>query len=180
MSHTEAQLRAMYETLKSKHDGEQRAGYRLGVLPPRSRLSDNYAGQAGGFKAYPPANPAWEGPSQAAVWIHRDHSQIAGDALEELLTLAHELGHWRSFCDGNHTPTYQAAVFAPYYQWPTLGLDAKRAIFAEESRAWDNARTILAEVGFQNAAAFEGRRAWSLDDYRERLALEDVGLGNRV
>lgn len=98
-------------------------------------------------------------PDLPVIWILREvvpdddacfEPDLSGADLNELLTLAHERGHERSFWDG----TYQLGG----------GL-------AEEERAWDHAADLLRGLGFTEWPAFHENRATSLRLHRENGAL---------
>ena len=100
------------------------------------------------------------------------HMNEPGDVLGELLTLAHELGHFRSFDGGLRTPEYDDAIKVPWRDWPTLSKRARTSILDEERRAWRFAREILGEVGFSDWDALWRAHQDALAGYRTRLRLD--------
>ncbi len=78
---------------------------------------------------------------------------------EELVSLAHELGHLDSKLRGN--------VFPP--------TDSEHA-YAEELRAWHFAEGLLRENDFEEWDAFRALRGQGLASYRDNLALSDSQL----
>jgi len=132
----------------------------------RLRLSPEEI-EAGWFDPEPYGVP----PPQIVLYRPR-HQDESGDVLHEVLTLAHELGHYRSFDKGLRTPEYAAAIKVPWQEWPDLSRRDRCSILEEERRAWQFAREILGEVGFSDWDAFWRRHQESLADYRARLRLD--------
>jgi hypothetical protein len=88
--------------------------------------------------------------------------------LDELISLAHELGHHESalrglFCKPDDTKQEQT--------------------FEEEIRAWSFGRAILGKTQYLDWSAFEERERRALDGYREGLSLpapRAVDIENRI
>jgi hypothetical protein len=118
------------------------------------------------------------GEKRPQVWIRRwpvpsasDEPDLDDATLEELLTLAHERGHARSFEDGNRTGELDRVSDLPASSWPGLLRHEKELIFNEEVTAWDNARELLGE-DFDAWGAYDEKRETSLAVYRTMLALD--------
>ena len=107
-------------------------------------------------------------PPQIGIYRPR-HQDEPGDTLHELLTLAHELGHYRSFEKGFRGADYEEAIQSPWRAWPTLSVGARHAILQEERRAWQFAREILAQVGFSDWEAFWVKHQNAIGAYRCKL-----------
>ena len=119
--------------------------------------------------------PAPGGVPPPRIVLYRTHVQHPGNELDELLTLAHEFGHYRSFAAGQRTKKYEA-VLDPRDAWPTRSTEERQLILDEEARAWIYARSELDALGFMDWAAFDKREVESLHQYRLRL---DLGLRGR-
>jgi len=117
-------------------------------------------------------SPETNGVKLPQIVIYRPrHKDVAGDALHELLTLAHELGHYRSYEKGFRGADYDEAIRTPWRAWPTLSVGGRHAILQEERRAWQFAREILAQVGFSDWEAFWLKHQNAIADYRNKLEL---------
>ena len=90
-----------------------------------------------------------DGPTPAA-----ELARISPAPVEELVALAHELGHHESALTG---------------RFPDLKSASDDERFEEEMFAWDHARTILVAKGFSDWVAFEAQRYGLLQDYRLNL-----------
>jgi hypothetical protein len=101
----------------------------------------------------------------------RTEPDLAGATLEELLVLAHELGHVRSYRKNERPDGYRHAVDAGAPNWSTLKEHQKAMISDEEVRAWDYARVILTDEGFDDWGAYEEKRANSLGVYWTMLSM---------
>jgi hypothetical protein len=113
---------------------------------------------------------------------HRTRIQLfrpkGADAVEpvDLLTLAHEYGHHLSHQKGQRSSSYEAALAATTGEvgWTALATlpdDQKAEVFAEESRAWDYGKAVLAEIGYDGGEWQREHIAASLSHYRDRLSL---------
>lgn len=120
--------------------------------------------EAGYFVSAPGGHPP------PRIVIYRARVDQPGDELDELLTLAHEFGHYRSFAAGQRTKEYET-VLDDRATWLTRSIEERQLILEEEARAWTYARSELDVLGFVNWAAFEQREAESLRHYRLRLDL---------
>jgi hypothetical protein len=83
-------------------------------------------------------------------------ARVSPAPVEELVVLAHELGH------------HQSAMIG---RFPDLDRASDDERLEEEILAWDHARTILAAKGFSDWPAFDARKCLSLQDYRLNLKL---------
>lgn len=93
----------------------------------------------------------------------------SADLLAELVTLAHEGGHLRSWRAGNHTPEYIEAAIAMHNLLEPGNVvtpEQERLYLEEEHRAWDHARSLLAEHGFEEWDDFQEAKARGLNEYR--------------
>lgn len=153
MTHTEAQLRAMFRVLWERWDG--RDGLNLVSV---ASLPDNLGGI---FHASAP-------PTIRFV------SALENNPRSALLLLAHELGHFMSYRAGTRTEDVERALLTPSSDWPAMPESDRRAIYQEESRAWFHARTILGSVGFKDDSLLRAFRRASLAEYTRRLALPEA------
>lgn len=138
--------------------------YRRGLVPDEMD-------EAGSF------DPAPNGVRRPRIVIYRLRGMNEpGDVLDELLTLAHEFGHFCSFDKGLRTPEYDEAL-RDWREGRDLTRAARTSVLDEERRAWRFAREILGEVGFSDWDAFWRSHQDALADYRRRLRLDpDLGL----
>ncbi|HEY0475947.1 MAG TPA: hypothetical protein VGD37_00400 [Kofleriaceae bacterium] len=90
---------------------------------------------------------------QPCIWVWRspapdpsDEPDLAGADLRELMALAHEHGHERSW----RACTYEARSMP------------------EERRAWANADAILRDLGFDSWSEFEDAKRFSLAEHVRR------------
>lgn len=99
---------------------------------------------------------------------HRAHP----DLLQELITLAHECGHYVSFTQGNCTQEYRAAARAQktLLKGPEniVSKEQETIYMADEHRAWAFGRKELEALGFQEWEAFDAAHARALREY-ERI-----------
>jgi hypothetical protein len=117
-------------------------------------------------------SPAPNGQPPPLIVVYRpSHQDVPGDVLQELLTLAHEFGHFRSFGKDLRTAAYEAAIEVPHAEWPTLDTRSRNAILQEEMRAWQLGREALEGIGFTDWGAFDTRQRESLAGYRSRLEI---------
>jgi hypothetical protein len=79
-----------------------------------------------------------------------DEPDLSGADMRELISLAHERGHEASWRAG----TYEANTMP------------------EERRAWDHARALLRDLGFDDWDAFEDAKRESLEVHRLRGTAE--------
>ncbi len=92
------------------------------------------------------------------------------DILEELITLAHEYGHWCSWREGNRTPGFRGAVDRFNYDDPGPLTEADRDLIrAEEDHADRLGAAVLRELGFDAWDAWDRRVARARDLYAERF-----------
>ena len=101
-----------------------------------------------------------------------DHhaSDLVTKPLEELLTLAHEDGHYLSSKKGNRTPEYLEAVNALRSEnGGVLRSEQRSRIVAEEERAWSNAKAVLKRLGFAQWRRYNARRKQSIAMYTLKL-----------
>lgn len=82
---------------------------------------------------------------------------------EELVCLAHELGHLESKLQGNPFPP-----------------PSHEHIYAEEIRAWHLAERLLRENDFDDWSVFLALRTQGLASYRDNLALSDSQVATAV
>ena len=89
--------------------------------------------------------------------------------IRRLATLAHELGHYTSDCNGTRTALYEEAINKPPMEQRTL--DECRAILHEESLAWGYGLKIAPRHGLNDASEFRVIALEGLEAYRNRVAL---------
>lgn len=141
-----------------------------------------HPGELGWFKPdgqrlFTRTGPAGFGP-KILVWRRGENVAAndlwnkPGDVLQELITLAHELGHFRSFQRGERADEYEAAIAdRSIVGYGDLPEPAKLAILDEEQRAWRYARAELRSTAFDCWDEFEQRECDGLADYRQVLGL---------
>jgi hypothetical protein len=98
------------------------------------------------------------------------------DDVEDSIVLAHEMGHHQRWRNGEESASYRAIVDTPHETWPSLPLDTRRAILAEETGAWVYGRADLEALGFTHWPAFEATRTPALGGYATHLGLPIEGL----
>lgn len=106
--------------------------------------------------------------------IYNNERVVADAVLEgELLTMAHEFGHYWSWRQGQR-PADLGEVSELFFDALHNGAKLSRAnadkIYEEEQRAWQYARDLLAKSGYQHWSTFDERVRVSLKAYRERFA----------
>jgi hypothetical protein len=113
----------------------------------------------------------------SVIWIYREGGQHKpGPAVDELITLTHESGHWRSWKLGERPEQgrYDAAN-DQCENWPSLMESDKQMIYDEELRAWRHGRDLLLErVGALSErfwARFDKSESDALEVYRRKLKL---------
>lgn len=95
----------------------------------------------------------------------------SGDLLEEVLTLAHEFGHFQSYAGKLRSQRYEEIIVGERHLWPSLPLSDRQLIIEEEVRAWDLAAVTLRALGFADEAALRTARVVALKEYVRRLDL---------
>lgn len=88
---------------------------------------------------------------RTSVWhicIYRERADQPGSPLHELITLAHECGHYTSLRDGHRTESYEQALAKLVTHEASFDERDCEAIRAEERRAWASGRDWLDSVGF--------------------------------
>jgi hypothetical protein len=111
------------------------------------------------------------GPGSCVIQIFRPRAvEVPGDLLFELLTLAHEFGHYRSFERGQRTPAYDRAlaIFQKRIEGE-LDRTGRLLILEEERRAWRYGRAELEELGFCALEALDRRAEESLALYGKKM-----------
>lgn len=112
--------------------------------------------------------PKWDDQDHDSptIWIERtpapvkSHEPALEDAdLDELMALAHELGHLDSYRNGTYVSSADRAV-------------SPSTRMAEEVNAWAYAEARLRALGFEMWSAFEDLRARALASYRDDFAAE--------
>jgi hypothetical protein len=158
-----AAMRAVYDALQAtaKRDGVHVSRIHRRLFP--------YRGQLGWF------TPRFAPLGIAKIHIVCHHTTMPhyfDDMVEEVITLAHELGHFRSFRAGVRTAEYEAALDRfDDRTHPRLTEEECRLIVKEERHAWRFAREELEAIGgFGAWAAFDAREAAGDRAYDESLA----------
>jgi hypothetical protein len=141
----EGTLAELYERLwtLSEHENPRvRVMYRSPAA-----FSDGHAGAAAIFMLQQ------DGRDHPAIWVCRERppspqysAHVAGASITELISLAHERGHERSWRMGSYQP---------------MTMD-------EENRAWDHAEELLRGMGFDEWDAFKEHKAVSLGEHASR------------
>ncbi len=165
VGHSDQKLRRMFDELRARHENKIERGKKL-LIVINGRLG-GYEAQLGGMFS-PPKNGR---DSCVRVRFYRDHQAVPGPALDEVWTLADELGHWRSWA-GNERPSgYDELVAADARErWSDLP-EVSRMVIFDEVRAWQHGRRLAAEVGFEDWVAYVKRAQQSLRTYCEKLGL---------
>lgn len=162
-SHQDAEIwRSMFERLRSSYHGHRSGGKVLVAVRVEARDPINEAGK---FLPYRTR------PNRANIYIFRQPGQ-AGCPVDELCTLCHELGHWRSWLEGNHSAEYNSAISTEPRS--SLPPHAKHLILDEERRAWDYGRSFAAEAGFNDRWAYDLRARLGVGNHLARLQLADA------
>lgn len=91
----------------------------------------------------------------------------ATNPLRELMWLAHELGHHRSWLERTHPPHCKSKGLRCLY------CHQKDQCYAEEVRAWDHAARMLEPGGFDDWLAFGEERRRCLGTYQRAFAMEE-------
>lgn len=109
------------------------------------------------------------------IRIFREHQERPGDAFDELCTLSHELGHWRSWALDQPPAGYDRLVSVEMRdKWLDLPEPERLVVFDEEVRAWRHGHVLAAEVGFTDFSAYEATARMKLMIYcKEKLALAE-------
>lgn len=123
--------------------------------------------QAGYFRVYVSMRDGSEDPVVCVRAVSGHAAQF--DDLEDVCTLAHELGHHHRWKHGLEHAEYRAIVDVPTDQWPGFARVLREAIVAEENAAWELARAELDALGFTGWSTFEARRAESVGSYVRSL-----------
>lgn len=104
------------------------------------------------------------------ISVYREHSTSPEDAMEELLTIAHEFGHAQSFMRGLRGESYLgAADKVTAGEFAALSERERCLVLSEERRAWRFGRENLARVGFDDWSEYWQRRARALREYLRRF-----------
>lgn len=112
------------------------------------------------------------------------------DIPSELITLAHEYGHFRSWLCETPRPQWETYLKAAKARDKAYGLDMagefkviptwtsrlpdaqKQLILEEEGKAWSIGRRVLTELDFEAWAAYEKGERLGLHNHRYRLGLD--------
>ncbi|SRR6266496_4088388 len=89
--------------------------------------------------------------------------------VSEFCTMCHELGHARSWLQGERTPEYEAAHRVEPLS--SLSDRAKRLVIDEETRAWRYGFELATDVGFRDQHAYEAEADKALGEYCDQMAL---------
>lgn len=128
------------------------------------------------------------------------------DLLAELITLAHEYGHFRSWAGRTDRAEYEVydaiakrrdVITAEEVARMPKGLtkqewndrlrralydglddDARARILREETLAWEAGREVLAELGHTDFTLYDERTRTGLHNHRYRLGMEDLWPGD--
>lgn len=101
-----------------------------------------------------------------------------GTATADVVTLAHEFGHFRSDEAGHFSQDYLGARDLANAFERGLGkrpsAHQARLVYAEELRAWRFAHESLARLGFEDWLGFTNRRAANLRSYVDGLGIRGL------
>lgn len=106
----------------------------------------------------------------ALIAIFRNHQSIPIDSRLDLMTLAHEFGHFVAWKRRERTPFYEGSLQA-FHQGARLNVAQADAILREERRAWRHGYAALLAVGFKERRCYGHRTRRALQEYRRRLGL---------
>ena len=132
----------------------------------RAPLPDE-AGLAGGFRPDPPRICLFRDPPPSP----HDKPELGEDALSDMITLAHEYGHFLSRSDLSDAKrkAYDEANVAYEKDPAELTPDQRARIMEEERRAWDFGGSELQKLDFQCWADLATHRVESLREYERRM-----------
>lgn len=91
---------------------------------------------------------------------------------EDLITLAHELGHAFSDAKGYNRPQELLIANLKFKLGYNLTYKDKQRIFIDEKRAWAFARIFLKKTNFNNWTEFSEIKLRCLNSYRQALNLD--------
>lgn len=119
----------------------------------------------------PGMHPAFAGSERYQILVFREHGAVPGSPLRELLTLAHEAGHYVSHINGEAPRDYEGLLKRCKDDLPSVTEDERHSIYDEEVRAWDYAVPWLKAVGFGDDQSLKAERERCLRTYEEGLKL---------
>jgi len=108
----------------------------------------------------------WERNGTHHVWIRK---ALRGTA--RLATLVHELGHYQSARYHGRSEVYQRAIEGEPRTWVDRSLEERRAVLAEELRAWQLGLEIARKHGLDDTSDFLEHARAGFTEYRDRVAL---------
>lgn len=161
MNHTESDLRGMFDVLSGSLED---AGCPVAPVGPGGSFERD---ERGHFSP-PRLEQRQERP---CIRIIRDAVDQPGDAVAELLTLAHEAGHFDSWHQRTRPSNFEhlSDRLRNKVSGRPLSTVEQKTIWNEEIRAWEHARDRLEELGFTAWEVFGAGKGRSLASYRQRL-----------
>ena len=114
---------------------------------------------------------------QITQFVDRAMQQLDNPALIRLIIVAaHELGHFISFCSGNHDRALADGI-ALMHKGDVIGMDAFTSlVFIEEVIAWDHAKSHLSRYNFVWWEVFTKIKLDSLKAYYRLLQLQKASV----
>lgn len=107
-------------------------------------------------------------PTPQPAWSLNDGNELTTDVLEdELITLAHEFGHYKSWC--NSRPAELEPAQEKFHSGHRLTLEEAKLVYDEEVTAWKLAREQLALQGYIAFETLNQHEAASLGTYHNKL-----------
>ncbi len=138
-------------------------------------IESNYLGEAGFFDPDPGGRNVSDFAREhglqhrPGITLYRTHCKTPGPVLDELLTLAHEYGHYCSWRAKERSAEYETAIECDPCNWSQLSEASKQLIHGEEKRAWAYANETLRTLEFSDWPSFEKRESESMKIYCDKL-----------
>lgn len=145
----------IFKELRTAYDGKK-----FGSREIRIKIDSLVADRVGEFCPL---------PRNARVGVVSLYPRKPYDHFKIFCTLAHELGHAKSWLDGKRSDAYVAADRYPNPD--ELSVVEKRLILEEEIRAWENGYEIAREFGFSHDDAYCVEASRALQYYYTKLKL---------
>ena len=116
------------------------------------------------IELFVPVARGWVDPKTAGQIARQSTNPIF-----ELITLAHEYGHFISARRGDRSAEFNLVNSTQVGQWQLLNAHQKEVIWIEELIAWKNARYVLRGLGFDGWPTFNKAKIEAMAAYENRL-----------
>lgn len=131
--------------------------------------------EAGCFEPFEHLNEYYKqnsflGALRPRIEIYRNNEKIPDSEPTETITLAHEYGHLESWRKCERPEGLTRASDKYFVRGEKLDPEEIQLILDEEARAWRYARNVLAELKFEEWAAFDNHETESQERNRENYA----------